>query len=90
MEGILALMIPVLALATGLVVVMRLPRKTLGGGRDKADDDERFEMLETEVSRLRSELSEAQERLDFTERALIRVEEQRRLDAGRKEQAPPA
>ena len=90
MDGTLVLLIPVLALATGLVAVMRMPKKALGGGTDKADEDERLEALESEVSRLRTELGEAQERLDFTERALIRVEEQRRLEAGRREQAPPA
>jgi len=87
MEGSLALLIPVLALAIGFVAVLRMPKKLLGGGRPFADN-ERFEALETEVSRLRSEVSEAQERLDFTERALLRVEEQRRLDAGQR--AKPA
>jgi len=66
--------------------VLRMPKKLLKGGH--SSDNQRFEALETEVSRLRSELGEAQERLDFTERALLRVEEQRRLDAGQR--AKPA
>ena len=82
MEGSLALLIPVLALAIGFVAVLRMPKKLLKGGH--SSDNQRFEALETEVSRLRSELGEAQERLDFTERALVRVEEQRRLDAGQR------
>jgi hypothetical protein len=33
MEGILALMIPVLAMATGFVAVLRMPPEKLGRGR---------------------------------------------------------
>jgi hypothetical protein len=41
----------------------------------------RLEALEFEVSDLRRELSETQERLDFTERVLAQAQESRRLDA---------
>jgi hypothetical protein len=41
-----------------------------GGAADTAEVVERLEALEGEVGRLRQELSEAQERLDFTERVL--------------------
>ena len=39
----------------------------------------RLELLEGEVSHLGRELSEAQERLDFTERVLAQVQESRRV-----------
>ncbi len=38
-----------------------------------------FEALQTEVTRLRQELSETQERVDFVERVLAQAEEARRL-----------
>ncbi len=40
---------------------------------------EAFESLEAEVSRLRDDLSEAQERLDFTERLVVQGQEARRV-----------
>lgn len=45
-----------------------------------ADRDERLELLDTEVNDLRRELTEAQERLDFTERILARDVESRRVE----------
>jgi hypothetical protein len=42
----------------------------------------RLEALEFEVSDLRQELSEAQERLDFTERVLAQAQESRRVEPG--------
>ena len=48
------------------------------GGR--AELEPRLEALEFEVSDLRRELSETQERLDFTERVLAQGQESRRLD----------
>jgi hypothetical protein len=42
----------------------------------------RLEALEFEVSDLRRELSETQERLDFTERVLAQVQESRRVEPG--------
>jgi hypothetical protein len=79
MEGILALMIPVLALATGLVAVMRMPpealaEKRLGRHRrrhgltEPAADNT---ALEAEVALLREEMAQMRERLDFTERLLM-------------------
>jgi hypothetical protein len=41
---------------------------------------EALEALEAEVSKLRQEVSETQERLDFTERVLSRGPEARRMD----------
>ena len=42
----------------------------------EATDVSRMELLEDELSRLRQELSEAQERLDFTERMLAQRSQQ--------------
>jgi hypothetical protein len=48
-------------------------------------DQERFEALESDMSALRQELSEAQERLDFTERVLAQEAETRRVGPQRYE-----
>jgi hypothetical protein len=40
---------------------------------------EAFEALEIEVGRLREDLSETQERLDFTERLVVQGQEARRV-----------
>jgi hypothetical protein len=45
---------------------------------------DRFEALEAEVSKVRQELSEAQERLDFAERLLAQGSEARRVGAQRR------
>ncbi len=63
----------VLALAFGLWA-QRL-RRTPGG----SELEPRLEALEVEVGRLRQELSETQERLDFTERVLAQRPETGRV-----------
>jgi hypothetical protein len=52
-------------------------------GRGKTGELPRLEALEFEVTQLRRELGEAQERLDFTERMLAQGLEARRVDAAR-------
>jgi hypothetical protein len=70
-----------LALAFGLWA-QRLRQRTGGnelpapGGSEVQD---RLEALEGEVGKLRQELSETQERLDFAERLLAQVREPRRM-----------
>jgi hypothetical protein len=73
MEGILALMIPVLAMATGFVAVLRMPPEKLGRGRrgQAAVDAPQTVALIDEVAQLREELARVNERLDFTERLLM-------------------
>jgi hypothetical protein len=73
MEGILALMIPVLAMATGLVAVLRMPPERLGRGRrgQTVVDAPQTTALIDEVAQLREELARVSERLDFTERLLM-------------------
>ncbi len=72
MEGILALLIPVLALATGFVAVLRMPPEALAGKKHRpalpaADNKALIE----EVAMLREELAQVRERVDFTERLLM-------------------
>jgi hypothetical protein len=64
-----------LALALGLWAQrMGTPK-----GATPIDDQSRFEALEEDVSAIRAELAEAQERIDFTERVLAKEAEQRRV-----------
>jgi predicted nucleic acid-binding Zn-ribbon protein len=53
-------------------------RQTPGGG-ELQDRLEALEALEIEVSNLRQELGETQERLDFAERLLAQAPEARRV-----------
>jgi hypothetical protein len=77
MEGILALMIPVLALATGLVRTLRMSPEALGRRRWGRSHGEPLSPaaadpgLADEVALLREELTRVRERLDFTERLLM-------------------
>jgi hypothetical protein len=82
MEGILALMIPVLAMATGLVAVMRMPPERLGRGRrgESLPAPETAALVD-EVAILREELARVNERLDFTERLLMDGTPSARLSA---------
>ena len=80
MEDALIFAIPVLALAIGLVAILKLPRRAFGGRHQTPELEARVQALEQEVGTLRQELGETQERLDFTERLLARAEEARRLD----------
>ncbi len=67
-----------LAVAFGVWARRLRPRleKELPGGSELQD---RFEALEGEVSKLRQELSETQERLDFVERLLAQGRDARRV-----------
>jgi hypothetical protein len=53
------------------------------GAPDRSELQAPVEALEFEVSKLREELNEAQERLDFTERMLAQGQETRREDPPR-------
>ena len=66
-----------LAVAFGLWA-QRLRRVPVGG-----ELQEGLQAIEIEVDRLRQELSEAQERLDFTERLLTQAADPRRVDPQR-------
>ena len=81
-KGVIALMIPMLALVIGLAATitsgMIKLQKERNKGRLGVGGDEvlgRVEALEEEVGTLRRQLSEAQERIDFAERLLARGRE---------------
>ena len=80
--GALALLIPVIALAIGFVVVLKMPRKALGH-RSNPQLEDRVEALEQQLGTVRQELTEVQERLDFAERLLARADEPRQLEKRR-------
>lgn len=63
--------------ALGLAFGLWAQRLRLGPGGSELQP--RLEALEFEVSDLRRELSETQERLDFAERVLAQAQESRRL-----------
>jgi len=77
--GSLALLIPIVAILAGASVkVARLYSE--GRNRPGARDEEaRLQALEEEVAALRHELTEAQERLDFTERMMTQSQQSNRL-----------
>jgi hypothetical protein len=62
-----------------LAVGFGLWARRLRQGPRGSDLEDRLEALEFEVSRLRQELGEAQERLDFAERVLAQGQEARRV-----------
>lgn len=67
--AVLALLIPVLALATGFVHALKRPRDSYGSkNRDVIQPGD--PALADEVALLRNELADTRERLDFMERLL--------------------
>jgi hypothetical protein len=80
----LGLMIPLLALSIGGMLVLSrtrigeaLARRISGNTRDP-EVEAQLDALEDELTRLRGQLGETNERLDFTERLLTRGAEGRR------------
>lgn len=72
--GSIALSIPVVAIICGALVKIQKVKSEARAGLP-AEDLERLDALEHEVMTLRQELSEAQERIDFTERLLTKGRE---------------
>jgi hypothetical protein len=77
----LGLLIALLALGIGFIAILKVPRKLFTQVADPALEA-RVEGLEQQIADLRQGLVETQERVDFTERALTRAEEARRLVKG--------
>jgi len=80
LQGVLGVMIPVLALSVGgLVIVARtrlgeaLARRIAGDSRHP-DCEAELDALHEELATLRTQLAETQERLGFAERLLTRVD----------------
>lgn len=72
--GVIAMSIPEVAIICGTIVKLQKVRSEASA---KLPEEElaRLDALEQEVMTLRQELSETQERLDFTERLLTRGRE---------------
>jgi hypothetical protein len=68
--------------ALGLAFGLWAQRMKQGRGGGETELQPRLEALEFEVSDLRRELSETQERLDFAERLLAQGQESRRVEPG--------
>jgi TolA-binding protein len=63
----------------GLAVAFGIWALRLKQAPVRGDLEERLDALEAEVDRMRGELSEAQERLNFAERVLAQAPDQRRM-----------
>jgi hypothetical protein len=85
----LAPLIPVVAIIAFAAV--KIARMFMGRAQLPADVTARFEALERGVEGLQQELAETQERVDFAERMLASVREEKRIGgedrAGNKEEA---
>lgn len=84
----LVLFIPIIVMGfTGLIAFSFTPlgralARRLGGRAASPEIEERMTQLETDLEAVRHELAESHERIDFAERALAQVREQRPLPSG--------
>lgn len=84
----LAIFIPIIVMGfTGLIAFSYTPlgralARRLGGQAANPELDERVAQLETDLEAVRHELADSHERIDFTERALAQVRDQRQLPHG--------
>lgn len=86
---VLGVSIPVLAVSIGGLLLLSRSRlgdavaRRIAGDSRHPDCEAQLDALQDEVGVLRAQLAETQERVDFAERLLARVEEQRRELAAR-------
>ena len=84
LTAVLGVMIPLFALSIGGVLVLSRSRigeaiaRRISGDREDPEVEAHLEALEDEVTRLRGQLGETNERLDFAERLLTRGQEDQR------------
>jgi hypothetical protein len=84
LAGVLGVMIPLFALSVGGMLLLSRSRigeaiaRRIGGDTGHPEWEAQVDALEDEVARLRTQLGETNERLDFAERLLTRGEEGRR------------
>jgi septal ring factor EnvC (AmiA/AmiB activator) len=80
LEGLLGVMIPVLALSIGGVLLLSRSRlgeavtRRIAGERHEPEFEAQLDGVQAEVSQLRAQLAETQDRLDFAERMLTRLD----------------
>jgi hypothetical protein len=77
--GFAALMITVVAVLSGTAIKIASIWSRRHSGPADAEVSARVQAMENEMAALRQELTEAQERLDFTERLLAQSAETRRV-----------
>jgi len=81
LEGLLGVMIPVLALSFGGLFLLSRTRlgdaiaRRIAGDVRHPECEAQLDGLQEELAMLKAQLAETQERLDFAERLLTRVEE---------------
>jgi septal ring factor EnvC (AmiA/AmiB activator) len=75
--GNLALLIPIVAIAAGAAIKMAKIKAQTQTQMTDPQQSARIAALEDDVGQLRRELSEAQERIDFTERMLTQQRSER-------------
>ena len=78
--GVIALLIPIVALVIGGVVKIVKVREAARQAGSDPDLQARLAAMEQDLNAMRGELSETQERLDFTERMLTKEREEKRLN----------
>jgi hypothetical protein len=89
LTGVLGVMIPLFALAVGGMLLLSRSRigeaiaRRIAGDMRHPECEAHLEALEDEVARLRTQVGETNERLDFAERLLTRGEEGRREETRR-------
>ena len=82
--GVLGIMIPLSAITIGGLMLLSRSRigeaiaRRIAGDTHHPECEAQLEALEDEVGRLRAQLGETNERLDFAERLLTRGDESRR------------
>jgi alkylation response protein AidB-like acyl-CoA dehydrogenase len=82
--GVVALLIPIAAIVTGGVVkIFKVRESSRFANRDGDSQalQARLAAMEQDLAAMRGELSETQERLDFTERLLAQAREAKRLNS---------
>jgi hypothetical protein len=82
--GVVALLIPIAAIVTGGVVKIYKVRESSRLPNRDGDSEAlqaRLAAMEQDLAAMRGELSETQERLDFTERLLAQAREAKRLNS---------
>jgi hypothetical protein len=94
LEGLLGVMIPVLALSIGGVLLLSRSRlgeavtRRIAGERHEPEFEAQLDGVQAEISLLRTQLAETQERLDFAERMLTRLHDAPR-ELGQGDQEEP-